>query len=136
MFPVHLVRDPRGQIASFRRKDGGFLRHVVWYTRLHGQLRRILASVPHVVVHYEDLVRNPKQTLETILSPLGLAYHGEQARWFEQEQHTLGGNKLRWQPRDLVLDERWKETLNPLQRAIIGLGTAQSRWSFAARAQL
>jgi hypothetical protein len=135
VFAVHLVRDPRGQIASLRRKNGGLLRHIVWYARLHNQLRRILERVPHVVIHYEDLARHPKQTLETILNPFGLAYHTEQMRWFDQEQHTLGGNKLRWQPRDLILDERWRESLSPLQRAIIGLGTAHSRWRLAARAQ-
>jgi len=130
VFPIHLVRDARGQIASIRRKSHGFLRHIVWYARLHGQLRRMLERVPHVVLHYEHLVRNPKQTLETILEPLGLAYHSDQIRWSEQEHHTLGGNKLRWQPRDLVLDERWRESLSPLQRAIIRVGTVHARRGF------
>ncbi len=130
VFPIHLVRDARGQIASIRRKSHGFWRHIVWYARLHGQLRRMLKRVPHVVLHYEDLVGNPKQTLETILEPLGLSYHSDQMRWFEQEQHTLGGNNLRWQPRDLVLDERWRESLSPLQRAIIRVGTVHARRGF------
>ena len=82
---------------------------------------------PHSVIHYEDLVYDPKGTLGSILEPLGLQFDQAQLSWAEQRQHTIAGNKLRWQPNDLVLDERWKESLTPTQQFIIGLGTAYTR---------
>ena len=95
--------------------------------RIHERIYRIVRSVPHRVVYYEDLVRDPKGTLGSILEPLGLQFDQAQLSWADQRQHTIAGNKLRWQPNHLILDERWKESLTPAQQFIIGLGTAYSR---------
>ena len=138
VFPIHLIREPTGQVASLRRKNGGFLRHIYDYVRVHERIRSMVKSVHHSVVHYEDLVREPERTLTSILEPLGLQFDQAQLRWAEQTQHSLAGNKLRWQPNDLILDERWKEHLSPAQQFVIGLGTAYSRRrlaSFAGQAQ-
>ena len=72
LYPVHLVRDPKGQIASVMRKHGGFLKNIVRYEIVQEQIHRKLKSVPHSVVRYEDLVRDPERTLHSILQPLGL----------------------------------------------------------------
>jgi Sulfotransferase family len=138
VFPVHLIRDPMGQVSSLRRKHGGFTRHIFDYLRVHEEIRRMLRSVHHSVIYYEDLVRDPEGTLGSILKPLGLQFDPAQLRWTEQRQHTLAGNKLRWQPNALILDERWKESLSPAKRFIIGLGTAYSkrRLSSSSRQQL
>ena len=42
VYPVHLVREPKGQINSVARKHGGFLKHIFRYELVHEQLRRIL----------------------------------------------------------------------------------------------
>ena len=132
IFPIHLIREPNGQICSLSRKNGGFVQHICDYVRIHERIHRIVRSVPHVVVYYEDLVRDPTGTLSSILEPLGLQFDQAQLSWAEQRQHTIAGNKLRWQPNDLILDERWKESLTPTQQFIIGLGTAYSRRRLAS----
>ena len=127
VFPIHLIRKPRGQVWSLSKKNGGFLQHICDYVRIHERIHRIVRHAPHSVIQYEDLVYDPKGTLGSILEPLGLQFHQAQLSWAEQRQHTIAGNKLRWQPNDLVLDERWRESLTPTQQFIIGLGTAYTR---------
>ena len=132
VFPIHMVRDPHGQVSSLHRSKGGLLRHIYSYARMHGQIRRTVKSIPHSVVLYEDLVRDPERTLSNILKPLGLRFDPCQLEWADQVHHTLGGNNLRWQPRSLVLDERWKQNLSPFQQALVRFGTAYSRRHFDA----
>ena len=124
VFPIHLIREPYGQVWSLSSKNGGFLRHICDYVRIHERIHRIVRHAPHSFIHYEDLVQDPKGTLDGILEPLGLQFDHAQLSWAEQRQHTIAGNKLRWQPHDLVLDERWKRSLTPAQQFIIRLGTA------------
>ena len=127
VFPIHLIREPNGQISSLSRKNGGFVQHICDYVHIHERIHRIVRSSSHSVVSYEGLVRDPMGTLSSILEPLGLQFDQAQLSWAEQRQHTIAGNKLRWQPNDLILDERWKESLTPTQQFIIGLGTAYTR---------
>ena len=78
------------------RKNGGLLKHIYGYVRVHERIRRTLRSVPHSIVRYEDLVLDPERTLSHVLAPLGLKFDPRQLLWAEQVQHTLGGNHLRW----------------------------------------
>lgn len=127
VYPIHLIRDPKGQICSMIRKNGGFTEHIFNYALIHARIRRTLKSVPHRVVRYEDLVLDPEETLSRVLAPLGLRFDPQQLRWAENAQHALAGNKLRWQPKQLVIDERWKESLSRFQQFAIELGTAWHR---------
>ena len=128
VYPVHLVREPKGQINSVVRKHGGFLKHIFRYELIHEQIRRALKSVPHSVVHYEDLVRDPKSALQSILQPLGLDFDPRQLDWAEAEKHEVAGNHMRFDARsELVLDESWRQSLSPLKQRAIELGTLLSR---------
>ena len=80
VYPVHIVRDPKGQINSVTRKHGGFLKHIFRYELIHEQIRRALKSVPHSVVHYEDLVRDPAGTLREHLAASGADLRSAPAR--------------------------------------------------------
>jgi hypothetical protein len=51
VYPVHLIREPKGQIHSVRRKHGGLVKHIFRYELIHAQISRMLRSVPHSVVH-------------------------------------------------------------------------------------
>lgn len=127
VYPIHLVRDPRGQINAVLRKHGGFLKHIFRYELVHEQIRRALRSVPHSVVHYEDLVREPETTLRSVLRPLGLDFDPRQLSWAEAEKHEVAGNHIRFeQTSRLILDEAWKESLSPMQKLAIELGTFRS----------
>ena len=128
VYPVHLVREPKVQINSVVRKHGGFLKHIFRYELIHEQIRRALKSVPHSVVHYEDLVRDPKSALQSILQPLGLDFDPRQLDWAEAEKHEVAGNHMRFDARsELVLDESWRQSLSPLKQRTIELGTLLSR---------
>lgn len=128
VYPVHLVREPKGQINSVARKHGGFFKHILRYELVHEQIRRALKSVPHSVVHYEDLVRDPKSALQSILQPLGLDFDPRQLDWAEAEKHEVAGNHMRFDSSsELVLDESWRQSLSPLKQRAIELGTLISR---------
>jgi hypothetical protein len=127
VYPIHLVRDPKGQLASVIDQWGLF-RGIVNYEVVHLHIRRLLKQVPHSVVRYEELVRNPKVTLDAILKPLGLRFHPRQLDWADQAKHSVAGNHLRMKTTsELVLDERWKQRLSRLQRLTIECGTLVSR---------
>ena len=128
IYPIHLIRDPRAQIHSVRRKHGGLLKHIFRYELIHAQIRRTLKSVPHSVVRYEDLVQDPEATLRSVLQPLGLNFDPRQLAWAEAEKHEVAGNHMRFDASsDLVLDETWRESLSPAQKMAIDAGTFISR---------
>jgi len=133
VYPIHLVRDAKGQIASVLKMNG-LWRSILEYELVHEQIRRMLKSFPHSVVRYEDLVLQPKRSLERILEPLGLKFDTQQLAWAEQVKHNIGGNHLRRQTKSmLILDEKWKERLSSPQKLAIRLGTIRSRHLFAKR---
>ena len=127
IYPVHLVRKPAGQIASVIAKHG-LVKSILYYEVVHAQIRQMLKLVPYSLVRYEDLVNDPKGTLQRILEPLGLEFDSRQLAWAEQERHSFAGNHARFQSRsELILDEAWKERLSPTQRLLIQIGTVVSR---------
>jgi hypothetical protein len=128
--PVVLIRDPKGQINSVRKKHGGFLGPIFRYEHVYIQLRRSLGESPHSVVRYEDLVAAPERTLRTILKPIGLDFHPQQLNWGEKPNHFVGGNRLRRlrpSKSELVLDEQWKHNLTRTQATVIDLLTIGSK---------
>jgi hypothetical protein len=128
IYPIHLIREPKGQINAVARKHGGFLRHIFRYELIHAQIGWALRNVPHSVVHYEDLVRDPETTLDGILKPLGLRFDASQLSWAEAEKHEVAGNHMRFDgASSLVLDEAWKRSLSPVKQLAIDLGTFPSR---------
>ena len=126
VYPIHLVRDPKGQISSVLDKSS-LLRGILSYEIVHMQLHRLLRTRPHSVVCYEDLVREPEGTLNTILKPFDLKFHPRQLAWAEQVKHSVAGNHLRWETSShLNLDERWKSRLSHWQQFTIACGTFAS----------
>src|SRR6476646_10744178 len=55
VYPVHIVRDPKGRINSVTRKHGGFIKHMFRYELRQEQMRRLMKSVPHSVVHFYNV---------------------------------------------------------------------------------
>lgn len=128
VYPVHLIRDPKGQIHSVRRKHGGLLKHIFRYQLIHAQIGRMLKSVPHSVVRYEDLVRDPETALRSVLEPLGLEFDPRQLSWAEAAKHEVAGNHMRFDTSSkLILDETWKGSLSSAQKLAIDAGTLISR---------
>ena len=129
VYPIHLIRKPAGQIASMIEHHS-LMKSILHYEVVQAQIRRTLKSVSHSTVRYEDMVVDPERTLQGMLEPLGLEFHPRQLAWAEQVKHSFAGNHARWQAKsELILDERWKDCLSPVQRRLIDLGTILSRRS-------
>jgi len=125
--PIHLIRDPQGQIASVIRKQG-IVKSIFHYEVVNAQTRQKLKSVSHGVVRYENLMIEPERTLQDVLAPLGLDFHPLQLARAEQTKHSFAGNHARWQTKsELVPDENWKHRLSQPQRLLIDIGTVLSR---------
>jgi hypothetical protein len=128
VYPVHLIREPKGQIHSVRRKHGGLVKHIFRYELIHAQISGMLRSVPHSVVRYEDLVRDPKTALESVLAPIGLDFDPRQLDWAGAEKHEVAGNHMRFDTSSaLVLDTAWRDGLSAAQKLAIDTGTLLSR---------
>jgi len=127
VYPIHVIRDPKGHVASVMRKRG-LWKSIFRYELVHEQIRRTLASVPHTVVRYEELVLSPEATLRRALAPLGLEFEARQLAWAEQIKHTVAGNHLRFQTKsELCLDESWRHRLSLAQKLAVDIGTVHSR---------
>ncbi|MQA87837.1 MAG: hypothetical protein GEV03_25240 [Streptosporangiales bacterium] len=107
MFPdaqfVHLVRDPRATVASVRRVgwSGG---DVVAPTELWGRsLRAVdawrgrLAPDQLLEIRYEDLVMEPRATMERVCGFLGLAAEGIDNMLAFHEHGDIPQNRHHWQ---------------------------------------
>lgn len=128
VYPIHIVRSPKGQINSVIHQQGLF-KSILHYEIVQEQTYRLLKRLPHGVVRYEDLVLEPERILQCALEPLGLRFHPRQLAWAEQVRHSVGGNHLRWkQTSELILDTRWTGDLSTIQKLAINIGTLRSRY--------
>ncbi len=127
--PIHLVRDPRGFVASMIRRKSGRLargRHAfrmsVRYVLENLLIERALhtAGTPALRLRYEDLASAPHPTLERLATWLGLPYDPGIVDCFrEVVQHGVSGNEMRFRSDRIRLDERWKRELSgPLKRLV------------------
>ena len=103
---IHLIRHPSPMIASFEEaklhvffppfltKEHDFtvlqLAELIWYIS-HQNIREFLSNIPNErqqTVHFEDLVSNPKQTMEKVVQFLGLPFHPQMINPYKQDQKT------------------------------------------------
>ncbi len=138
---VHLLRDVRGVAYSWtkrvRRPDAGdreMYMHQYHPARMaarwlhRGALMDVLGTMhPHVVVHYEDVVTEPRRTLQRIVSELGLRADGSAFDFVSDHtvnlgaNHTVMGNPVRMQvgPMPLRLDDEWRTAMPAGQRRLV-----------------
>jgi hypothetical protein len=132
VFPIFLIRDPKGQICSSQRKSESLIRLIENYVRTNREIRELVKNQPHAVVRYEQLVREPEQVLGALMAELGLAFDASQLEWASQTRHNVGGNGMRRSSSsELKLDEKWRDHFNLLQKIVIDAGTFLARYPFA-----
>lgn len=120
-YAVHLVRDPRAVAASLRRRKGlplgdGALK---WRREVRrAELLPRLVGIEHVTVRYEDLCRDPVGTCQRLMAALGLsALQRSGPPSAGTGQHLIPGSPSAFGGFDgVVLDERWKDELEPSER--------------------
>ena len=132
VFPIFLLRNPKGQICSSLRKNLGDLSKLIYrYVLTNREIHDLVKTVPHAVVHYERLVRHPERTLSALMHQIGLEFDPRQLDWANQVRHNVGGNRMRWSEESkLRLDETWREKLTFAQRLAIDTGTVTGRYPF------
>ena len=117
---LHLVRDPRGVLNSYRkhRGDKAWQRATWHWKRVHLAARRLgssLAEHAYLLVRYEDLCTRPEETLVEICRFLDV----EEIDLVQEatgRQHHLIGNRMRLRAfSGLRLDEDWRRDLTPAE---------------------
>jgi Sulfotransferase family len=119
---IHLVRDPRGNVASIMKHTGASAsagaRQWKHYNREADRVRRYFAPSSWLRLHYEDLCADPAATLTRIASflnvapPTGTHQPGV-------ESHIIG-NKTRLRGHSEIREDRsWETRLTPTDLAAI-----------------
>lgn len=156
---VLVVRDPRGVAYSWakavRRPEAGATdalmpRYSPAETALkwsvYGMLFHLLPAVgvPVMTVHYEDFMRQPRETIARILRFAGHRFddaalaHITDGAVHLDHHHTVAGNPMRFATGDvrLTLDDEWRSKMRPLPRAVVGVVTAPMRAFYAVQRAL
>lgn len=134
---VHLIRDPRGVVSSLHRKklrhDGRLMpRKSSIETAFNWSLINLgceqvakLLRDRAIKVRYERIATYPDETMQQLTKAFSLpsTYLN---RLYAEDNHTIGGNPHRFNrtPREIKLDERWRDDLGLWDRFITQILTA------------
>lgn len=131
IFPVHavhLVRSPHGVVYSNAKRGREWLYHTYNYTYAMMKTRRMLEGHDHLEIRYEEIVRDPRRAVETIMNRLGLTLQPEQLDWAKPARHNIYGNPMRFATESTIrLDEKWRKGLSVRQKLVIGWLTLPCR---------
>jgi hypothetical protein len=129
--PVHLLRNPNGQIYSLiKRGKGSVLQPATYYRRTTLKTLRLLRARDHVRLRYETLVSDPAETLREIMPQFDMSFAPEQLDWAVAERHNLAGNRMRrTTSSDIQLRDEWREQLGLPRRALIDLLTLPATYA-------
>ena len=130
VFPIFLLRNPKGQICSFQKSKWSLARMIWNYVRTNREIYGLLKNRPHAVIHYEQLVQSPERTLSSLMQKLGLAFDRRQLQWATPVRHNVGGNRMRGRSSSVLkLDDTWRHKLTISQKIAIDLLTLPGRYS-------
>jgi hypothetical protein len=131
VFPIFLLRDPKGQICSARRRPISLPHLIGSYVRTNREIHAAVRDRPHAVIHYEELVKRPAETLDRLMRAMGLSFDPRQLEWAAPVRHNVGGNGMRRGTSSaLKLDERWRQKFSLMQKVAIDIGTVPGRYPF------
>lgn len=122
---LHLVRDGRGVMWSYKKKYGGVF-SPIW--RWLGRnlkieiVKRRAKGVRIIFVRYEDLVKDPQKELEKILAKIGLKFEPQMLNFRNSRQHQIAGNRMRFgKSAEIKEDLSWKENLSRFDLFVFNL---------------
>ena len=121
---LHLVKDPRAFAYSmtkrilnnrdYQYKAYRFTVQKTFSWLIHNYLiskiaQNYLNDLDYLLINYEKLASEPQNTLKEILDSVECQIESDFEKKFKNNIiHTIAGNPMRYQPRDIVLDEAWK----------------------------
>lgn len=112
---IHLVRDPRGNVASIMRHTGVDVNRAAKQWRHYNieadRVRRYLPTGRWMRVKYEDLCSDPQGALDSIALFLGVDPAPLPPDLASVENHIIGNSMRLRGVGEIRLDERWREQL-------------------------
>lgn len=112
---IHLVRDPRGNVASIMNHTGADVEKAArqWkhYNVEADRVRRFLPQDSWMMVHYEELCVDPQATLDRIARFIGIAPTPVPSDLGNVEHHIIGNSMRLRGIEGIRLDEGWRERL-------------------------
>lgn len=136
---VHLIRDPRGVMASRLRKSRDqslamqlrvlALDPYEW-RQVNRASQRLAEATSGLTMTYENLTAAPAHELARVMQLLGedadLGFVDDEGQMWLEPTHTVWGNKTRWDTGSLKIrqDLRWKDELSRLERSVVRLATS------------
>jgi hypothetical protein len=133
---VRLVRDVRGFAASAQRRGESIETATSVWMKDQAAIDRVLAQRPHVrrtLVRYEDLCREPHETLQRLWEFCGVAPMEPSTTVRAREHHVLGNSMRMGDTITVRLDETWRSQLAPAdeQRVLAIAGPLNERLGYA-----
>jgi len=130
---VHLVRDGRGVLWSYKKKYSRTMAFIwKWLAEnLKIELIKEQTGATSVFVKYSDLCENPKRELSRVLSVVGLDYEDEMQDFRRSDHHQVGGNRMRLKDSSEIQEDlSWKAHLGVFDRALFWLIAGWLQWYY------
>ena len=110
------------------RQAGAWVTQNLLFTTL---ARHHLATSDYQLIRYEDLATQPRRTFRRACEQVGIPYEeAAVSDWRSGSQFTIAGNPMRYEERDIELDERWKEELPWSSQVVASLITSMTRSNY------
>ena len=120
VYPVHLIRDPRGVSLSMMTNSGFSTDKAIenWIKHQLNIFRVASEDTVPLIVSYESLCRETDTQLARLHEHIGVEYEPFRGDFKDQEHHILG-NRMRLSDGTIRLDERWRRDLSADDRSLI-----------------
>ncbi|MEO0454858.1 MAG: sulfotransferase, partial [Verrucomicrobiota bacterium] len=118
---IHLVRDGRALAHTYKRGGSSVIDAAHQWVRITQNILIMLKGVPRDRwrrVYYEDLCRQPAETIGQLLSWVGLESESDMYEPHGGEYHLIPGNQLIFEGiSSIKLKEDWREGLSGREKA-------------------
>ncbi len=138
IFPIYIIRDPRGVINSLIKKDFRYydeirtstLKHVLtWNAKNLLSLDSVnkLNSENTLYLEYKNFTRNPAKVLEKIKKNLNCTFNYEEdngkVSLYLEPGHVFTGNRSRHDTGKITIaeDTKWKKELNLPKKVLVSV---------------
>jgi hypothetical protein len=120
---IHLVRDPRGFVASWQKNVGNARTNVIasMWADMHRRIQLLTKKVgiDSLAVKYETLCSQPDVQMNAVFRFLGVEPQAVCAPPRDKRKHHLMGNKMVFSfDGGVKLDERWRKRLSGEEQSI------------------
>jgi len=131
---IHIVKNPKSFVYSnIKARKNLFvkilrsIRMSIRYVIENWLIEKVCENLPrkdYILIRYEDLASSPALVLRNISDWLQLPFESRIVSSFRFDvNHGIAGNMMRYDVKDISLDEQWKKDMSVLNRIIVLLIT-------------